>query len=272
MAVDKRASAAFNIFYGNRTVTSTLDYKWAKYGASRGYFYGEAIQVLFSTLGYKDFGVLTRELYTQFEIALPNIAEPSAVITNFADFLSKWVHVSVRNIQQERFTSSDVLVLVDISETDALYQISLDRARNIVNANGKVILISQPGINSPVRLCSLDRTVGLQTPILMPFLEAAIDQSLAWFAPERIFVLGSSLRTVTTAMSALDHLLFHQTGKDHWLTTAPRVIVHNNSASLGHSVHSFADICKALRLPATNTLSGASFKSLRDAVYLTAVQ
>lgn len=228
--VDKRDSTALSIFYGNRSVLGTMRGKWVAYGVKAAYLYGAALDVLMSALSYLS---LTQDpqvgpLPYPLEVAAQAVATLPLKEATWCGLLQEWAGITTSTVSPNQ---GDVVMLID-PDPDQLPKV----VQNAFKVGAKVMVICDLGKPLPKSLFSKQEFSGSATRLTVPFLANQIDASVAHKMPERIIVTGNSLRVVTTALGALDHLCRHQGGKQLHSVLAQRIVVDSSSPVVSQSI------------------------------------
>ena len=266
--IDKRDSAALNIFYGNRSVLASMRGKWVTYDVVAAYLYGGTLDILLSALGYLSICQDPRmgPLPYSVEVALEGVTQPSLRQHTLGGVLSEWANIQPFTTHYS-FSAHDVLIAVDPTSSATLETIKRAQA-----ANTYTIIIVEPETPIPPALQKMNYC-GAEAAVWMPFMLSEVDAALAHRLPQRIAVCGDSLRVFSTALGALDHLCRHQGGKALWQSHAQRVIVDARASALNEVVHNFGQVLQVLGIPTCQQLpQGVQLGHHRDAAYIQPVR
>lgn len=252
---DKRATDALNMFYGNRTFLATMRGQWNEAKVVHAYMYGHGLQVLYSAIGLQDIYRMFSPFPYEIEVAVDAISINPLNDKTWKGVVTEWAGLTVDDSSYSSASQDDTIVLVDIHKNAGKKVIkrAVELFEMAVRQKVKILIVNEAGLALPKDIAKhIGRFAGSENNLLNPFMSRVVDSSIGSQARNNIFVYGSSLRTITTAMGAADHLTRRQGGKSKYYQLASRVILDTTTPELGNSALSYSDVLEKLGIAYTD--------------------
>jgi hypothetical protein len=176
-------------------------------GAARAvYINGEHSQVFATMMGiedakcqYGDFGYPVQ--------AVTQVTTPGPRFADWSSFLNNWYGIAAANLQRE-LVAGDVLLVLDVDEKSdgQVVRRALDVVKQASASGIGVFHILQPGANLARELRGVGNSNGSNNSYLNVFAYQLLESVFHRRNPANIGIFGTGLRTVTTAIGALDFL------------------------------------------------------------------
>ncbi len=258
MSVDIRKSAARDLTYGNRTVLATL-LNWAELNARHAFVYGDAAKTLTTAIGLYDIqGLLLKGSQTVYPIDVycPEFQGQEIFPTDWKEILAKWFTISSTQTSSWKFKDGDILFIVDVTKQSGYPEAKrLSKLIGQALKNGvKVVIVGSSGEDLPSEFYQhMKKSVGIREDSLNPVSSKIVTQTLVNMNPNRVFVTGFGVRSMTSAIGIADLLARHNPGLSD-KEASLRVQVDSESAEALGGFRNLEDLLTQLGLGFTSDL------------------
>lgn len=227
---DIRESRSKDLSFGNPTVIPLMQ----TWDATEAFVYGEPSQTLATALGLLDAENQYEPFGYPIKVLLPYVTDVG-ITPNWATLLNRWYGVGSARVE-ETITKNDLLVILDITTESSKQAIS--HAERIIAVAAKrsasILVVTTEGKRLPVEIVKHSRSfIGSENSYWKIFTYHVVANVLYNQSPSNIYLFGDGLRTVASAIGAVDVLSRFDNSGAPIALTAGRIKV-DSETSLGN--------------------------------------
>lgn len=223
---DIRESRSKDLSFGNPTVIPLMQ----TWDATEAFIYGEPSQTLATALGLLDAENQYEPFGYPIKVLMPYVMDVG-ITHNWAVLLNRWYGVGSANVE-EKITKDDLLVILDITTESRQQDIS--HAERLISVAAKrsatILVVTTEGKRLPAGIVKQARSfIGSENSYWKIFTYHVVANVLYNQNPTNIYLFGEGLRTVASAIGAVDVLSRFDDSGSPIALTASRVKVDSET-------------------------------------------